>query len=110
MNMKVVLSIPLLFIWLTGVGQICLLGPAYNRKALVEYNMKRLHEMMVGRDLYIDKYIDDSLSYGHSNGWVENKKDFLRNLGKMMVYHSFREDSIRVAVNRKVAHARFIAD
>ncbi len=72
--------------------------------------MKRLHELMVTDRFYVDQYIDDSLSYGHSNGWIENRKEFYENLGKKLVYHSFSEDSIVITVNRNIAHARFNAD
>jgi len=70
--------------------------------------MKRLHELMVQKETSVDQYIDDSLSYGHSSGWVENKADFLSNLEKRLVYHSIKEDSINVRVNGKVANIRFV--
>ena len=69
-------------------------------KALVEKNVAA-----------IKKYIDSDLSYGHSNGWIETKDELIRNLETgYMVYSSFREDSMAVAMNGNVAHARFIAD
>ena len=52
-----------------------------------------------------------ALSYGHSNGWVETKKELIEHLESgYMEYNSFREDSIKVEVNGNVAHARFIAE
>ena len=53
---------------------------AQNDQSEVESRMKRLHESMVQNETSIDQYIDESLSYGHSSGWVENKNDFLSNL------------------------------
>jgi hypothetical protein len=69
--------------------------------------MKRFHEMMVQKETSIDQYIDDSLSYGHSNGWIENKADFLVDLEKRIDYHSIKEDSINLRVNGKIASVRF---
>ena len=69
--------------------------------------MKRFHELMVQKETSIDQYIDDSLSYGHSSGWIENKADFLLDLEKRIDYHSIKEDSINVRVNGKVASVRF---
>lgn len=71
--------------------------------------LKHFHQLIVQQNFFIDQYLDDSLTYGHSNGWIESKKDFLSNLGSKIVYHSIKEDSINVVVNNKVAHARFIA-
>jgi hypothetical protein len=72
--------------------------------------MQQLHQLMTGPNVVIDQYLDDNLSYGHSNGWIENKKEFIAHLGNRLVYHSFKEDSIRVTVNKNAAHIRFIAD
>jgi hypothetical protein len=73
----------------------------------VMMRMKRFHELMVQKEPSVEQYIDDSLSYGHSNGWVENKADFLSDLEKRIDYHSIKEDSITVRVNGKVANVRF---
>ena len=83
---------------------------AARQQAKVLERMNRLHQLMTEGSFYIDRYIDDSLSYGHSNGWVENKEEFLKNLGSRIIYHSIKEDSIRVVANRSVAHIRFVAD
>lgn len=74
-------------------------------------NMKRFHELIVEKKFYFDQYIHKDLSYGHSNGWVENSEEFAGNLRKNVItYHSFKEDSVTAAVDKKVAHIRFIAD
>ena len=75
--------------------------------------MQRFHQMMVNKplDFVMDLYVHDSLSYGHSNGWIENRKEFRENLAnKYIVYHSFREDSINVVEEGRTAYIRFIAD
>ena len=69
-------------------------------KALVEKNMTSISQLT-----------DTELSYGHSNGWVESRAEFIKNLETgYMVYSAFREDSMTVRMNGNVAHARFIAD
>jgi len=74
--------------------------------------LKEFHQALVQKNTTsINQQTDKALSYGHSSGWVETKTDFLRNLETgYMVYHDFKEDSLNVAVNGNVAHARFIAD
>jgi hypothetical protein len=100
--MKLNLLLVSFFISLLAIGQ--------KGEEEVLSRMKSFHEAMVKGKSYVPPFIDDSLSYGHSNGWIESHKDFLNNLGVKISYHSFREDSISVTMNRKVAHARFIAD
>lgn len=76
---------------------------------LVE-RMKRFHELVVRNDFILDNYIHEDLSYGHSNGWIENAKQFREDLGSIITYHSIKEDSISTTVSKKIAHIRFIAD
>lgn len=85
-----------------------LLAIAQQEKTEVVQRMKEFHELMVKGDSSVKQYLDDSLSYGHSNGWIENKKEFIADLGSRLVYHSIKEDSIYAGVNGKVAHIRFI--
>ena len=81
---------------------------AQNDPSEVVSQMKRFHELMVQNEGPIDQYIDDSLSYGHSSGWVENKNDFLSNLKSRLDYHSIKEDSVSARVHGKVANVRFV--
>lgn len=74
--------------------------------------LKEFHLALVKKNtVSINQQTDKALSYGHSNGWVETKKELIEHLGSgYMGYDSFREDSIKVEVNGNMAHARFIAD
>lgn len=74
--------------------------------------MKEFHQALVKKNITsINQQTDKALSYGHSNGWVETKKELIEHLETgYMGYNSFREDSIKVEVNGNMAHARFIAD
>ena len=74
--------------------------------------LKEFHVALVKKNtVSINQQTDKALSYGHSNGWVETKKELIEQLESgYMGYNSFREDSIKVEVNGNMAHARFIAD
>jgi ketosteroid isomerase-like protein len=100
--MRFLLTIVLFFTSWVAVAQ--------KQEGEVVQRVREFHALIVAGGPAIDQYIDDSLSYGHSNGWIENKKEFLSDLGKMIIYHAYREDSINVSVNNNVAHARFVAD
>ncbi|MCX8019490.1 MAG: nuclear transport factor 2 family protein [Chitinophagaceae bacterium] len=73
--------------------------------------LSRFHQDMVNKNIVsINQHTDKALSYGHSNGWVETKNEFIANLKNgYIVYKSYREDSIKVNISGNVAHARFIA-
>ena len=58
----------------------------------------------------ISSFVHDSVSYGHSNGWIQTRGDLERDAGSKIIYHSFREDSIKVVVSGNIAYARFVAD
>lgn len=99
--MRFFLIISLLFISWNAFGQ--------KDKRNVLERMKKFHEAMIKDKPSVDQYLDDSVTYGHSNGWVETKTDLINNLGNKITYHSIKEDSINVVVNNKIAHARFVA-
>jgi hypothetical protein len=78
-------------------------------------NMKGLHQMMVEkkneRSIGFSGFLHDSLIYGHSNGWMETKTEFMDHLeNDFIVYHSFSEDSIQIVEEGNTATVRFIAD
>lgn len=70
------------------------------------------HQSLVVKNISaINQQTDRELSYGHSNGWVETKKDMISNLETgYLKYNSFKEDSLVISMNGNVANARFVAD
>lgn len=74
--------------------------------------LKEFHQALVaGNTVSINQQTDKALSYGHSNGWVENKNDLIKNLETGYIdYADYREDSVQVVINGTLAHARFVAD
>ena len=99
--MRVVFVILLLFISWIAIAQ--------KDEEKVLYQLKAFHEALIKDKSQVSQYLDDSVTYGHSNGWVETKAELISNLGTKITYHAIKEDSIRVVVNDKIAHARFIA-
>ena len=100
-EMRWLLTIGLFFTaWITG---------AQTRHNEVGQRIKLFHEAMVTGS-GAAQYLDDSLTYGHSNGWVEDKKAFLADLGSLITYHAFGQDSLQISVNGDAAYARFVAD
>ena len=74
--------------------------------------IKEFHQALVNKNtVSINQQTDKALSYGHSNGWVETKEDVIKDLETgYIVYHSYKEDSLRITVNGSMANARFVAD
>lgn len=74
--------------------------------------IKGFHESLIAKNIVaINQQTDKALSYGHSNGWVETKTEFLKNLETgVMKYESYLEDSLVISSNGNLANARFSAD
>ena len=74
--------------------------------------VKEFHQALVNKNtVSLNQQTDKALSYGHSNGWVESKKDLINDLETGIIsYQSFKEDSIAVNINGNVANVRFKAD
>src|SRR6185295_9069177 len=73
---------------------------------------KEFHQALVKKNtVSINQHIDKALSYGHSNGWVETKDDMIKELETgLIVYHSYKEESLTISMNGTMANARFVDD
>ncbi|MEO5562154.1 MAG: nuclear transport factor 2 family protein [Chitinophagaceae bacterium] len=102
--MKFYLSLLLVFSFIVTNAQ--------TNEEKVTTTMKEFHQAMVNKNtIGINQQTDKELSYGHSNGWIETKTDFIKNLETgALVYHSYKEDSVKVGINGNLAHVRFVAD
>ena len=78
---------------------------------LVE-TVKEFHQALVKKNtISLNQQTDKALSYGHSNGWVQSKKDLVKDFERGYIsYQSFKEDSITVLMNDNMANVRFVAD
>ena len=74
--------------------------------------VKEFHQALVKKNtVSINQQTDKAVSYGHSNGWVENKTDIIKDLETGYIsYQAFKEDSITVLINGTMANVRFVAD
>ncbi len=93
--MKKLIFIGLLFVGFAAVAQ--------KDSALIQQS-KRLHQMMVKKDFVLVNHLDDKLTYGHSNGWIETKEELLHSVVK---YNSIVEDSMTAVVSGKIGYVRF---
>ncbi len=74
--------------------------------------VKEFHQALVKQNtISLNQQTDKALSYGHSNGWVQSKKDLIKDFERGYIsYQSFKEDSITVMMNENMANVRFVAD
>ena len=74
--------------------------------------MSNFHQALVSKNTDLISHSTDPLvTYGHSNGWIENRADLMNDLATGIIsYQSFKEDSIKVNISGTTAHIRFIAD
>ena len=97
------------FVLLLFSRLVCL---AQTNEEKLSLTIKQFHAALVAKNtVSVNQQTDKALSYGHSNGWVENKAELISHLETgYMVYRSFTEDSLNVTINGNMAHARFVAD
>jgi Domain of unknown function (DUF4440) len=74
--------------------------------------IKEFHQALVKKNtISLNQQTDKALSYGHSNGWIQSKKDLVKDFERGYIsYQSFKEDSITVLMNDNMANVRFVAD
>lgn len=72
--------------------------------------IKEFHKALVdGNTISVNQQTDKMLSYGHSNGWIQNKNEVINDLKSgHLDYLAFTEDSVVVNINGNLASARFI--
>jgi hypothetical protein len=102
--MKKILSLLLLFSFVFANAQ--------TEEEKLSTALKEFHQALVNKNTTsINQQTDKALSYGHSNGWVETKADVIKDLETgYLVYHSYKEDSLKIMINESIANVRFVAD
>lgn len=97
--------------WVLFIGMLIGVSNVFgqNDEAVIISQLKTFHASLndAGK---LSRMVHDSVSYGHSNGWIQTFGDLQRDAGQKTVYHSFKEDSIDVVMLDNVAYARFVAD
>ena len=73
---------------------------------------KALHYFLVtNNSAALHQKLNTALSYGHSNGWIETKKDVINNIAtKCLVYNSIEVDSITQHIQGKTGYVRFVGN
>lgn len=91
--------------------RLCSFAQQTNEEKLVA-TVKDFHASLVTKNIVsLNQQTDKALSYGHSNGWVETKRELINDLETGFIsYQGFKEDSITVNINGNVANVRFKAD
>jgi hypothetical protein len=94
---------------------VCLISAAASGQTeteKLEKTLREFHQALVHKNtVSLNQQTDKALSYGHSNGWVEQKGEMLKNIASRYIdYEEFKEDSLSISINGNMAHARFVAD
>jgi len=74
----------------------------------VRIQAEHLREALLQRDSFsLKKLLHDKLSYGHSNGWIESKREVIEDLynGKL-VYNKIDQDAPQIVVEGNSAVLR----
>ena len=74
--------------------------------------VKEFHKALVDKNtISINQQTDKALSYGHSNGWIQNKADVIKDLETGYIsYQGIKEDSITITMNDNMANVRFLGE
>lgn len=85
---------------------------AQTEEEKLKTTVKEFHQALVQKNtVSLNQQTDKALSYGHSNGWIQDKKDLIKDFERGYIsYQSFKEDSITVTMNDNMANVRFLAD
>ncbi len=87
------------------------IGAQAQKQGDLEKAVAQLDMALITKDtVALKMLLDDEVSYGHSNGWIETKRDVIDDLfnGKL-TYKQIRQESQSVQVSGKVAYARYVA-
>jgi len=82
---------------------------AQTEEAKVIKASKEFHQALVQHNkVSIIQSTDKALSYGHSNGWIQNKNDMTADYESgRLSYQSITEDSVSATINGNMASVRF---
>jgi hypothetical protein len=98
--MRVIVTIIFLISGLTGFAQA--------DSVLLKEAMAKLDKALIEKDsIALKQLLHTDAGYGHSNGWVQTKKDVLQDSRTgYLVYKSLTNEQVNINVNEKWASAR----
>lgn len=100
------------FSYITFITILLIHGIGYGQDSVeVSKNVMALHRGLVSGDTSVLHHLlDDQLTYGHSNGWIESKRELItNNFARKIIYQSISEDNISLQIKGSTAIARFHA-
>ncbi|MBS1512748.1 MAG: nuclear transport factor 2 family protein [Bacteroidetes bacterium] len=91
---------------------ISLLAVAQKGKPQLEQTIKKFHLAMLKQDTNaIKQCTDNALSYGHSNGWIQNKTTIVADFASGLIsYQGYDTDSMTVAISGDAANVRYVVN
>jgi Domain of unknown function (DUF4440) len=74
--------------------------------------VEQLHSALVKKDSVMLQYLlHDSVSYGHSNGLIENKTSIWKNLKSSYIqYHDIKYSNLKIQIYKNTAIVRYNAE
>lgn len=96
--MKAAATILFLLVSLSGIGQTSYLKDA----------VAKLDAALIKKDVAtLNQLLHDDLTYGHSNGWAENKKEVVKNLvSNKLTYKSIKHKDLKWTVSDRFVSLR----
>jgi hypothetical protein len=96
--------------YLLFIALLCTL-PVFGQQDILVKASRDLHQKLVLNDPKLASVLDENLSYGHSNGWIESKENVIQDLasGKLK-YVDIKEDSITSVAEKDLGYIRFVAE
>lgn len=75
-------------------------------------NLRRLDASLISKDsIEIGKLLDEKVTFGHSNGWIESKADVLKDIsGGYLVYDKIESADLRIISDKGWASVRMNAN
>jgi len=89
--MRFIISICLVFISFSAIAQV--------DSVSLKESMSKLDQALVSKDeKALTQLLNEDVSYGHSNGWVQKKKDIISDLASgKLVYTKIENASVMIA-------------
>jgi hypothetical protein len=91
--------------WLLGFFMVSVLVAGAQDTTSVKQALDRLQNALVARDtVEMKKLMHQNLQFGHSNGWVQTRKDAIDDAASgALIYHQFNRQSLSIEMFGKTA-------
>ena len=85
-----------------------LVGAITHNRSDVEQSAYKFNAALVSRDTNaLNNLLHDKISYGHSNGWIENKQELKDDLyNGTLIYHKIDQPKLEVILHDNIATVR----